>query len=171
VGSALHDWYVDVHGRMTDSLAADDLERPVPTWAGRQTVGWWLRRQVHETAVHRWDAQASVANPVPFAPELGIDGVDEFIEVVLPRFGATAGGNGVTIHLHATDGDEGAGEWLLTLTADGVSAATGHAKGDVAVRGTASDLVLLLWGRRSADELEVFGDAALFSAWRAKTAL
>ncbi len=43
-GPALHDWYVGVHRRMTDELAADELDRPVPTWAGRRTVRWWLRR-------------------------------------------------------------------------------------------------------------------------------
>ena len=167
----LHDWYVDVHRRMTDALAAAPLDRPVPSWAGRQTVGWWLRRQAHETVVHRWDAESAVTTPRPFASELGIDGVDEFIEVVLPALGARAGGDGGTIHLHATDGADGAGEWLLTLTPDGVEATNGHAKGDVAVRGTASDLDLLLWGRRSLDDLEVFGDAELFSSWRAKAKL
>ena len=35
-----------------------------------------------------------------------------------------------------------------------------HAKGDVAARGSASDLLLFLWGRVPADALEVFGDAA-----------
>ena len=36
-----------------------------------------------------------------------------------------------------------------------------HAKGDVAVRGGASDLLLFLWHRIPADRLEVFGDPAL----------
>ena len=170
-GDAMHDWYVDVHGRMTDALAADDIDRPVPTWAGRQTVRWWLRRQAHETAVHRWDAQRALTAPVPLSADLGIDGVDEFLELVVPRFGAAAGGDGQTIHLHAADGGDGAGEWLLTLLPDRVDVAIGHAKGDVAVRGTASDLLLLLWGRRTIDELEAFGDASVFTDWRTKTAL
>jgi hypothetical protein len=36
-----------------------------------------------------------------------------------------------------------------------------HAKGDVAVRGTASDLLLFLWGRLPGERLEVLGDASL----------
>ena len=36
-----------------------------------------------------------------------------------------------------------------------------HAKGDVAVRGPASDLLLFLWHRIPADRLDVVGDAAL----------
>ena len=41
-----------------------------------------------------------------------------------------------------------------------------HAKGDVAARGTASDLLLFLWGRVPADTLEVFGDADLLARFR-----
>jgi hypothetical protein len=42
-----------------------------------------------------------------------------------------------------------------------------HAKGDVAVRGTASDLLLLLWNRAGSDRFQVFGDAGLLDRWRA----
>jgi hypothetical protein len=41
-----------------------------------------------------------------------------------------------------------------------------HAKGDVAARGSASDLLLFLWGRVSAERLEVFGDAELLARFR-----
>ena len=43
-----------------------------------------------------------------------------------------------------------------------------HAKGDVAARGTASDLALLVWGRRR-PSVEVFGDEAALDAWLALT--
>ncbi len=70
-------------------------------------------------------------------------------------------GNGETIHFHCTDGD---GEWLARLGPDGARRHAEHAKGDVAARGTASDLLLFLYGRVGADALEVFGDAALLDA-------
>ncbi|MEZ5251716.1 MAG: hypothetical protein R2713_21665 [Ilumatobacteraceae bacterium] len=34
-----------------------------------------------------------------------------------------------------------------------------HAKGDCALRGSASDLLLALWRRRSIDTIDVVGDA------------
>ena len=69
-----------------------------------------------------------------------------------------------TIHLHATDID---GEWLITLGPAGISFEHGHAKGDVALRGTASDLLLWCWNRVPVDDrLEVFGDAAPLDLWR-----
>ena len=75
------------------------------------------------------------------------------------------------MHLHCTDtGDDVPGEWLLTLTADGPTVEPVHAKGDVAARGTASDLDLYLWGRVDADALEVFGDAPCSTAPRVRAA-
>ena len=67
------------------------------------------------------------------------------------------------MHLHATDGD---GEWLVRLGADGVVVTREHAKGDVALRASASDLLLFLYGRRDASVGEVFGDAALLDRWQ-----
>jgi hypothetical protein len=44
-----------------------------------------------------------------------------------------------------------------------------HAKGDAAVRGTASDLLLLLLGRASATDVEVFGDALVLDGFLAQS--
>ena len=41
-----------------------------------------------------------------------------------------------------------------------------HAKGDVAVRGPASDLFVFAYNRRDATGLEVFGDTAVVDRWR-----
>ena len=57
--------------------------------------------------------------------------------------GQPIGGDGKTLHLHATDADS---EWLVTLHADRADAVRGHAKGDAALRGAASDLLLMVWG-------------------------
>ena len=72
-------------------------------------------------------------------------------------------GNDETIHFHCTDGE---GEWLARLSPEGVVVTREHAKGDVAARGTASNLLLFVYGRVPADDLEVFGDAALLARWR-----
>ena len=36
----------------------------------------------------------------------------------------------------------------------------------MAARGTASDLLLLVWGRVTPDAVDVFGDAALLARWQ-----
>jgi len=67
------------------------------------------------------------------------------------------GGSGETLHLHATDIE---GEWLVTLQSDHITIDRGHAKGDAAVRATAIDLLLFVWGR-DLGGLEHFGDHAV----------
>jgi hypothetical protein len=47
----------------------------------------------------------------------------------------------------------------LTVSDDGTSA-------DCTVMGTASDLYLLAWNRRTADGLDVTGDMTLLDLWR-----
>ena len=57
-------------------------------------------------------------------------------------------------------------EALAACTYGGFTVTAEHAKGDVAARGSASDLLLFLWGRVPADSLEVFGDAELLARFR-----
>ena len=54
----------------------------------------------------------------------------------------------------------------MRLAADGVLVTEEHAKGDVALRATASDLMLFLYGRVDASVGETFGDASLLERWQ-----
>ncbi|HLM65554.1 MAG TPA: maleylpyruvate isomerase family mycothiol-dependent enzyme [Acidimicrobiales bacterium] len=145
------------------ALAEGDDDAIGPTWAGDRPGIFWPRRMAIETALHRWDAEAAVGAPAPIHAELAVEAIDELFDVLVPERAAGAlAGAGETLHLHATDV---AGEWLITLTAEGPHVERSHAKGDVAARGTASDLLLFLWNRVGADRLTVFGDAALLDRW------
>ena len=76
-----------------------------------------------------------------------------------------AKGAGETVHFHCTDRDV---EWLAVFTEHGVELRPEHAKGDVALRGTANAVFLAVWNRIAPDnpELEVFGDADLLERWQ-----
>jgi hypothetical protein len=50
------------------------------------------------------------------------------------------------------------GEWTVTEGGDGFTVVREHAKGDCAIRGTASDIILALWRRVPLSELDVVGD-------------
>ena len=130
-----------------------------------QTVGFWRRRMAQETAVHRVDAESAHGDPRPVPAALAADGVTELLEVFLAPHsdGAPVGGRGESLHLHATDTE---GEWQLRLLPAGVEVGRGHAQGDAAAAGGASDLLLFLWGRATTDPLEVSGDPALLSRVR-----
>ena len=162
-------WYEAGLAALLDTLRAADPSAPVWSWAGIVPVEFWLRRMAQETLVHRVDAEEATGTAGPVDTALAVDGIDELFELFLPRRHAgKPTGAGETIHVHATDAE---GEWLLTLGPDGIPFERGHAKGDVAVRGPAADLLLWLWGRRPADGLEVFGDAGLADRFRQLAAI
>ncbi|WP_068165661.1 maleylpyruvate isomerase family mycothiol-dependent enzyme [Rhodococcus phenolicus] len=165
----LPDW---VRCGLDDLLAAQDALDPgrtVATWSGPRPPSFWIRRMAIETALHRVDGELAVSAATAIDTPLAVDGVDELFEVVLPPRGTgDLRRGGETLHLHATDPDlaEGVGEWLIGLGAETLTVEHAHAKGDVAVRGSASDLLLLLWNRLDSAGFEVFGDRAILERWR-----
>jgi uncharacterized protein (TIGR03083 family) len=139
-------WYAACAQGLLDVLTGDP-HRPTWTFAGPGTVAFWRRRQAQETAVHRVDAQRAVGAEQPVADALAADGVDEVVDVMHPRQvrlgrspAATAG-----VQLVVPGGPQ----WLL-----------GAAPAQATVTGSASDLLLLLWRRRSRTDpcLVVEGD-------------
>ncbi|MET1073740.1 MAG: hypothetical protein ABWY11_13935, partial [Umezawaea sp.] len=66
-----------------------------------------------------------------------------------------------TLHLHATDVDDA--EWVVDLTGEVIRWRRAHEKAAVAVRGPLVELLLVLYGRRSAGSgtVEVLGDGEL----------
>lgn len=158
----------------TDELCAalEEAGPDAPCWtfAGEGRARDWWRRRAQETAVHRWDVAGAAGATSPIERDLALDGIDEVFELFVPRLGERLAGDGQTLHLHATDEGlpEGTGEWTATFSPEGVTWVRGHAKGDAAVRGPASDLLLLLWNRIPAGRLEVFGDTAVVDRWAAR---
>jgi uncharacterized protein (TIGR03083 family) len=152
-------WYRAGLGHLLAVLEATDPATKVWTWAPQQDVGFIVRRMAHETAVHGWDARAAAGDTVPLEAEQASDGVDEFLAYFTAARRPGAAPLGGSVHLHCTDV---AGEWIVRDGADGrLSLARQHAKGDAAVRGTASDLILLLWRRVPLDAVEVIGDRSV----------
>lgn len=157
------EWYRagldDLHGL----LSTTDENQPANTWGTGNTVGWWVRRMAQETAVHRWDAENAVGDAAPIDPELASDGIDEFLGEFVPGEAAEWTGPAGTIHFHCTDVD---GEWTVTLEPGKVPTyETGHSKGDAAVRGAASDVLLFVWRRAGSDAVEILGDTKLADAF------
>lgn len=140
-------------------LVAVDPALPVWTWAEDHTAAWVTRRVAHETAVHRFDAEQAAGRAFRLDPTLAADGIDEFLTSLLARSLADGRPLDGTVHLHCTDAD---GEWTVGPSGDGGFVVTReHAKGDVALRGDAHDLLMVLWRRVDLETVTVFGDAAL----------
>ena len=122
----------------------------------------WARRQAHETAIHRVDAELAVGAPVDtFAPAFAADGVDELLAGFVPRRSTKLRAEVPTV-LAVRCGDVDAA-WTLHVDGDGVRTLSGAGDGDAActVTGTAGDLYLALWNRAGPGALTIDGDASV----------
>jgi uncharacterized protein (TIGR03083 family) len=145
----LRAYFAESSTQLVHDLSTTPLDAPCWTFLGTGDVtAFWHRRMAQEHAVHRYDAELAVNDPNPIPVDLAIDGVNEYFIMtnvrVLPKKPEFALGG--TLHLHTTDSPDG--EWMIEQTGSSLIVSHGHGKGDAAVRGTASDLLLGLWGRK-----------------------
>jgi uncharacterized protein (TIGR03083 family) len=154
------------------ALDAVDPELPAWNWAPQaKKAGFWPRRMAHEVAVHRWDAQLAAGHAEPVETKLAADGVNEVLDSWLPA-GRRKGPTDLhgVVHLVATDASY---EWFVRLRGAGVALLdtgtildTDDHHPRASATGTASDLLLALWGRIGPETLNVTGNPRLFDALR-----
>jgi uncharacterized protein (TIGR03083 family) len=157
-----------------DAVDRVGADARVWTFNGPKPAGWWIRRRVHEQTVHRCDAALALGAGIDLPAEQAADAVSEWIELIIRGADRHAPPlePGLTLHLHATDDGLGpTGEWTITNDEDGLAWAHDHAKGAVAVRGPAVDVLLGITRRRTTADtgLEVFGDAGVWDGWLARS--
>lgn len=178
--SGLPDWLTAGARRTTAQLRDAGPDAPAWTFGPVPHARFWSRRMLHETLVHRVDAELALGIPSTIAPEVAADTIDEFL-TILPGTSARAAeppayGTGETLHIH-TSGGARAGEWTVTLEPHGYTWERGHAKGDCALRGEAAAVMTVLVRRTdlaaavAAGDVEVLGDPAVLARWRELTAL
>jgi uncharacterized protein (TIGR03083 family) len=155
----------DLLDDLVGQLAALEPQTPVWNWSGEPDVAqFWARRMAHEAAVHRFDAQQAHGVAQPIDEDLASDGLDEFIDVLIPRVLSrdaaelTPG----TLVLRTADGER-----VLALTSTGLHRADAAGPGATVVGGTASALLLACLGRLAWSSLEVEGDPSVLDGWSA----
>ena len=162
-------WYRSGLADTVAVLGAVDPAQSNWTWSTDKSAAFVIRRMAQETAIHRWDAEQAAGLDTGVEPHLASDGIDEFLMWFAdePKEGAPAPGG--SVHLHCGDVP---GEWTVRLNAEGAyDIERAHAKGDCALRGSASDLLLALWRRRPASSIDVVGDADVAARFLAYPAL
>lgn len=166
IPTGLVDWAAESTVQLLQAFEQVESGEPIWHWSGDNRALTTMRNQAMEATVHRWDAQNAQGGTSPVDPDIALDGIAQHFEVQITaarHWNEYARGQGETYHFHRTDGP---GEWLVTFIGDDVTVQAEHAKGDVAIRGSAENLFLWLWGRVSADRLEVYGDDALLPRYR-----
>jgi uncharacterized protein (TIGR03083 family) len=157
-------WYGELAGYLVEVLRETPDGTEVWTWMPNdQSVRFVARRGANELAVHRVDVQlaAGLAHD-PIEPALAADGIEEMFVMRAAWDQEPVAGNGESLHLHGTDrGDE----WAITIHPDRLEVQREHAKSDLALRGTVSDLELFLYQRPPHGEIERIGNESVLDAW------
>jgi uncharacterized protein (TIGR03083 family) len=160
-------WFRDGHAALARTLRSAGPELTCWTFLDAPSpLAFWARRQAHETAIHRADAESAAGEVTPFPAAFAADGIDELLVCFASRRGVR--GPARRLLVRATDtGDE----WLAEV-GDGITAhravrSAGDA--DCVVAGTACDLYLLLWNRVPiGGPVTVTGDPELLRSWQAQ---
>ena len=118
--------------------------------------------------MHCWDAVDAIGCSEPIEQTLAADGVDEFLDEVLPGLSRDLAGPAQTIRLHAHDSGD---EWTVRAGEGSVSPGPASRQAEATATATASDLLLLLWGRRSPDQVQVDGDTVALQRFLARAAI
>lgn len=163
------DWLAAGGRPLVAALRRGDPDTPMWAWGADQHLRFWARRMLHETTVHRADAELALGHSPSIDADIAVDGLDELLEN-LPRAAYFAPdveklrGDGESLRFRAVDADV---QWRVVLWPDRFT--WDHEGGDatVTVATTAADLLLLAYGRLSPDDTRfaVSGDQGVLTHW------
>ncbi len=160
------EWFRSGTASLLKQLSSVPADEECWSWyAPGRSVGWWTRRMALEAVIHRWDTDAAQGLDFSVAPDVAADGIDEFLDVFVAA--ARAGHDspaGPTMKLECSDRSE---RWWLDLSDRGERTVSRERRdASVRIRGTAEQLLLMLWGRVPVTAVvEVTGDVGALERW------
>ena len=164
-------WFRDGHAALAQTLATADPAVACATFMPAPSpLAFWARRQAHETAIHRADADSATGTMPEYEADFAADGIDELIMGFGRRRKYQPGSNadGTRLRVLATDTGDA---WLVEALQGRVLPrrdAGGQEEAGCTVSGPASGLYLYLWNRAGAARagVTVAGDPGLLFAWQ-----
>jgi uncharacterized protein (TIGR03083 family) len=165
-------WFRDGHAALVQTLATADPAVECATFiAAPSPLAFWARRQAHETAIHRADAESAAGTTPEYDADFAADGIDELVMGFGRRRKYQPGSTTDGVRLRVLTADSG-DAWLIEARDGRLQPrrdADGSADAGCTVSGPASGLYLFLWNRAGAAPagVTVTGDAGLLSAWQA----
>lgn len=166
----LLDWVRAGHADLVRSLQhpPEDLQcwsfLPAPS-----PLAFWARRQAHEIAMHRADAQLAAGDTPSFDAAFAADGIDELLVGFFARPGRRfVADPPVRLGLRAADTGDA---WTFTIGPDGRQTTREPGDADCVVTGTAATLYQLVWNRGDRDGCTVEGDETVLDLYRDKAAI
>jgi uncharacterized protein (TIGR03083 family) len=177
--SGFGDWLDSMSEPLSETLRSADPDAPAWSFTDIQQARFWPRRMLHETMIHRVDAELAAGIRPRTEADAAVDGLDELLYLLSythPFRSAPADlrGHGETIHIHATDVDV---HWQITMTPDGHtwerSDADTARKASAVIRGHAGEVHLFQYNRLSDQvaDVECTGDGTVLADWLTRSAL
>jgi uncharacterized protein (TIGR03083 family) len=169
-------WLAQAIAPMMEIFRGCDPDVAVWGWGADRHARFWPRRMLFETVVHRADASFALGVDPDVDAGVAADGFDELLSNLphaayfAPRV-AELRGDGERVAFRAVDVDV---TWSIRLLPAGYAWDWSDGEADVTVSGRASDLLLLLYRRRAADDTDRFeraGDTALLDRFLTNTQL
>jgi uncharacterized protein (TIGR03083 family) len=169
------EWLAAGAAPLVAAFSAADPDAAMWAWGADQHARFWPRRMLHETTVHRVDAELATGVAPRVDGAVAVDGIDELLENLpsaayfRPRV-AELRGHGESIGLRSSDRDD---RWLIRLEPDGFRWERGDGAATVTVTAGTGDLLLLVYGRRALrdDRFELVGDVPVLERWLERAAL
>ena len=173
--------YRDGHAALVATLRDADPDVECATFMPAPSpLAFWARRQAHETAVHRYDAQGALPGGPPppaaaFEAAFAADGVDELIMgfAARRRYRYRGGGAVRSLTVRTRDAGEEAhgrdahGRWHVRLADGGTEVSRDDPAADCTLEGTAAGLYAFLWNRADAARagLTITGRQETLARW------
>jgi uncharacterized protein (TIGR03083 family) len=157
-------WYRAANARLVAALRAAPPDLSCWTFLPAPSpLAFWARRQAHETAIHRADAQG-VSGPVDRVPaDFAVDGIDELVMGFFSRGRRLRSNEPRTLAVRTGDLC-----WMVHIGPEGPRGERGDGPADCVVRGDAVDLYYALWNRGLLGDLDISGDRSLVDLWTAR---
>ena len=179
--------YREGHAALVATLRDADPDVECATFMPAPSpLAFWARRQAHETAVHRYDAQSAGPGGPPspaaaFEAGFAADGVDELIMgfAARRRYRYRGGGAERSLTVRARDAEgrdaqgrdaqarKAEGRWHVRLADGGTAVSRDAPAADCTLEGTAAGLYAFLWNRADAARagLTITGRQETLARW------
>jgi len=168
-------WIREGGAQLLATMRVSDPATPMWAWGPDQRVGWWSRRQLHETLVHRMDVELASGRSSDAEVAILTDAIDEFLVNLkcAARFSPKVReikGSGDVLSVSATNADFCRS---IRLVPDGFELVDGAPTFDAELSGSAIDLLLVLYRRvpLTSSELVTNGNHELVNFWIDHSAL
>ncbi|WP_346094723.1 maleylpyruvate isomerase N-terminal domain-containing protein [Streptomyces olivaceiscleroticus] len=174
--AALDAWFGAGAAAAAAALREAGPDARVWTWTDARAAGFWARRAVHETVIHRADAAIAAGAEYRLAPDVAVDTLEEWLEIgaapqaleLRPELRRLLG-PGRTLCLHATDIGQGGSRWIIDMTGDRLTwrrAGAGE-RAAATLSGPLTDVLLVFYRRLPPEHptVTVQGDRDLFDEW------